>query len=184
MAQVASSGYTVEDLDWLRDDLGFAHIELDPWGSLIVTPASDEHETAVATLAYQAIQQLDLPAGCVRSNGFAWLVPGGSGYLNIPDLTVLADGWRRIEDLHVTPPPLLIAEVASPSTRRADRGHKLSDYRQGGANAYLLVDLPSEPGADTAFELYDFLNDRHLTAVGSLDVVIAGTVVHFDLTEP
>jgi hypothetical protein len=75
MAQAATSGYTVDDLDWLRDELGFADIELDPWGSLIVTLASDDHETAVARLAHQAIQQLDLPGGCVRVNGLAWKVP-------------------------------------------------------------------------------------------------------------
>jgi hypothetical protein len=53
MASPAAIGYSVDDLDWLRDELGIAHIELDPWGSLIVTPATDEHETAVAILNEQ-----------------------------------------------------------------------------------------------------------------------------------
>jgi hypothetical protein len=32
---VKDGGYTYDDLDWLRDELGVAHLELDPWGSLI-----------------------------------------------------------------------------------------------------------------------------------------------------
>ena len=60
MAYAVKDGeYTYDDLDWLRDELGVAHLELDPWGCLIVTPASDEHETAVAVMHAQAIRQLD-----------------------------------------------------------------------------------------------------------------------------
>jgi hypothetical protein len=62
VAETAAAGYGVDDLDWLRDELGIAHLELDPWGSLIVSPATDGHETAVAVLAHQAVRQLALPA--------------------------------------------------------------------------------------------------------------------------
>ena len=89
MAYPAATGYSVEDLDWLRDELGIAHIELDPWASLIATPATDEHETVVAILNEQAVRQLPLPPGSIRVNGFAWKVPGGSGYTNVPDLAAL-----------------------------------------------------------------------------------------------
>ena len=30
---VKDGGYTYDDLDWLRDELGVAHLELDPWGA-------------------------------------------------------------------------------------------------------------------------------------------------------
>ena len=122
MAIPATTGYTVEDLDWLRDELGIAHIELDPWGSIIVTPATDDHEIVLAILHEQAVRRLDLPSGSVWSNGFAWKVPGGSGYTNVPDLVVLGPGWARVAGSHVSPPPLLVVEVASPSTRAVDRG--------------------------------------------------------------
>lgn len=115
----------------LRDELGVPHLGLDPWGSLIASPATDEHETAMPVLHDQAVRQLGLPAGCIRSNGFAWKVPGGSRYLNVPDVTVLAPGWQRVGDWHVDPPPLLLVEVASPSTGAVDRGRKLADYRLG-----------------------------------------------------
>ena len=176
MAYPAATGYSVDDLDWLRDELGIAHLELDPWGSLIVTPATDEHEAAVAELHGQALRQLDLPNECIRSNGFAWRVPGGSGYTNVPDLTVLDPGWHRVGETHVIPPPLLVVEVASPSTRGVDRGRKLADYRLGGAALYLLVDLPS------TFEVHDFAADTVISATESITLVVAGHTVRFDLT--
>jgi Uma2 family endonuclease len=180
----SSSGYTVDDLDWLRAELGMAHVELDPWGSLIVSPATDEHETAVAILMHQAIVQLGLPAGCVRANGLAWQVPDGSGYLNVPDLAVVAPGWSRVGDVHLEPPPLLVVEIASPSTRRADRGRKLTDYRLGGAGLYVLVDLPGRgAGTEATFEAHDFATGQVTTAAGMIDLDVAGRPLRFDLTE-
>ena len=179
---VTAGGYRVEDLDWLRDELGIAHLELDPWGSLIVSPATDEHETAVAVLHHQADRQLALPGGCVRSNGLAWKVPGGSGYLNVPDLAVVAPGWTRIGDLHLEPPPLLVVEVGSPSTRTVDRTRKLADYRLGGAGLYLLVDLPG-PGSEVTFEAHDFATEQITTATGTIDLAVASRPVRLDLTQ-
>ncbi|MGI8982945.1 MAG: Uma2 family endonuclease [Acidimicrobiales bacterium] len=176
MVNLATTGYTVDDLGWLRNEIRVvAHLELDPWGSLIVSPADDEHETAVAVLCAEANRQLDLPAGRVRPAGFAWVVPGGTGYLMIPDLTIVAPGWRRVEELHVEPPPLLVVEVASPSTRRVDRSRKLADYRLGGAEKYLLVDLPD------AFELHDFAAGTVLTTAGEIDLLVGGQPLRFSL---
>src|SRR3712207_3808733 len=102
MADLATAGYTVDDLDWLRNEINVvAHLELDPWGSLIVSPVSDEHQAAMALLHEQAVKQLGLPPGSVWANGFQWTVPGGSGYLMIPDLAILAPGWQRAGELHV-----------------------------------------------------------------------------------
>lgn len=39
MAFAAPMGYSVEDLDWLRAEIGVAHLELDPWGSLMLSKA-------------------------------------------------------------------------------------------------------------------------------------------------
>lgn len=183
MTQVATApGYTVDDLDWLRSELGVAHLELDPWGSLIVSPATDSHEAAVAILCGQALEGTGLPAKYVRVNSPAWKVPGGSGYTNVPDLAVLAPGWARVGELHIEPSPLLVVEVGSPSTRGVDRGRKLSDYRLGGAGAYLLVDLPGD-GKPPAFELHDFANDALTTATATIEVAVGGVLVGFDLTE-
>jgi len=182
---VTPGGYGVEDLDWLRDELGITHLELDPWGSLIVSPATDAHETAVAVLHDQAVRQLALPAGCVRSNGLAWKVPGGSGYVNVADLAVVAADWKRTRELHIQPPPLLVVEVGSPSTRAVDRSRKLSDYRLGGAGLYLLVDLPA-PGsvAEAVFEAHDFTTKRTFTAAGAIELVVADRTIRLDLSGP
>ncbi|MEA2685193.1 MAG: hypothetical protein QOE93_388 [Actinomycetota bacterium] len=178
-------GYTVDDLDWLRDEIGVAHLELDPWGSLIVTPATDEHEIAVSRLIAQAIRGLGLPDGCVRVNGFPWTVPGGSGYTNMPDIAVLDPSSTRVGELHLDPPPLLVVEVASPSTRRVDRTRKLADYQLGGAGVYLLVDLPSPGGpAEVMFEAHDFAAGQVTTAAGAIDLVVGRRPVRFDLTPP
>lgn len=181
MARSTFVSYTADDLDWLRDELGMAHVELDPWGSLIVAPATDSHELAEAILGTQSVQQLQLPAGSVRTNNFAWMVPGGSGYLCVPDLAVLAPGWRRVDEWHLDPPPLLVAEIASPSTRSADRGRKLADYRLGGAGVYLLVDLPSPAGGHVTFEAHDARTGRRSVSSGTIDLVLAGQPLQFDL---
>ncbi len=173
MVDLAPMGYTVDDLDWLRDEIGVAHLELDPWGSLIVSPAGDEHEAAAAALVRQAVEQL---THTVSSNGFAWIVPGGTGYVMVPDLTVLAPGWRRVDELHFDPPPLLVVEIASRSTRWVDRSRKLADYRLGGAEKYLLVDLPAN------FELHDFVAGRVVKSTGPIELEVGGQPVRFDLS--
>ena len=173
MADVATTGYTVDDLDWLRDEIGVAHLELDPWGSLIVSPADDNHEIAQGRLLRQAVEQLDRDHLVLAS--FAWVVPGGTGYLMVPDMMVLAPGWRRADELHIDPPPVLVVEIASPSTRRVDRSRKLADYRLGGAQTYLLVDLPA------AFELHDFTAGTVVTSTGSIELEVGGRQARFEL---
>ena len=170
-----SGGYTVDDLDWLRNELNLAaRLELDPWGSLIVSPATDEHEIAQAQLLRQAVLQLE-GTGCSVFPSMPWTVAHGTGYLMIPDLTALAADWRRDGELGLAPPPLLVAEIASPSTRRADRTRKLADYRLGGAGLYLLVDLPA------TFELHDFAAGTVVKAEGQIDLVVGGQPVRFSL---
>jgi Uma2 family endonuclease len=181
VASQATTGYTVEDLAWLGAELGIAHVELDPWGSVIVTPASDEQERALARLVDQVVTQLRQP-GCVLVNGLAWKVPSGSGYVNVPDLAVVAPEWQRVGDYHLEPPPLLIIEIASPSTRAVDRGRKLSDYQLGGAGLYVLVDLPQFSGASQAtFDLYDFRSGATAAEAGAIDLVVKDAALHLDL---
>ena len=123
-------------------------------------------------LTRQATRQLSHD---VSVNGLGWIVPGGTGYLIVPDLTILASGWQRLDELHFNPPPLLVVEIASPSSRRVDRTRKLADYRLGGAENYLLVDLPD------AFELHDFVAGTVVKAAGSIDLVVGGQPLRFSL---
>src|SRR5829696_4513393 len=93
----------------------------------------------------------------------------------VPDLLVLRPGWQRVDDLHFDPPPLLVVEIASRSTRGVDRSRKLADYRLGGAELYLLVDLPD------AFELHDFAAGTVVTATGQIDLTVGGQPLRFSL---
>jgi Uma2 family endonuclease len=184
MAAVISSGYTIDDFDWVRANLGVAHVELDPWGNLIVTPPSDLHEYVVSLLVLQLGRQLSSPEGRVVTNGLAWRVPGGSGYLNMPDVMVLERGWRERNDEGLVPAPLLVVEVASPSTRTVDRGRKLDDYMRGGADAYLLVDVPTlTPVREPTFELHRQLAAEHEVAGGRIRLAVGPDEVELDLTD-
>lgn len=150
--------YTPDDLLWLREHLG-GHVELDPWGNAVVSPASDPHFNEIVRLHESLVLALAGADAVVGSEGPPWRVPSGSGYTNVPDLTVLPgsgvgrataegaelaerSGPRPDHEWHLSPPPLLVVEVASPSTRVIDRTRKAQDYLLGGAGAYLLVDLP------------------------------------------
>ena len=174
MADLAvSGGYTVDDLRWLRESFNVpVHVELDPWGSPVVSPVDDDHEIARVALIRQAGIQLER-AHVVPS--MPWMVPGGSGYLMIPDLTVLPAGWRRDGEWGFDPAPLLIVEVSSRSTRHADRTRKLADYRLGAAGLYLLVDLPA------TFEAHILTTGDVVTATGEIDLLVGGEPVHFTL---
>lgn len=176
MVNLAITGYTVDDLDWLRDEIGVAHLELDPWGSVIVSPGTDEHEIAQGELLVQAALQLRV-AGYKVLPSMPWTVAGGTGYMMIPDLTVLAKDWRRVGELGLDPPPLLVVEIASRSTRHVDRSRKLADYRLGGAGLYLLVDLPA------TFEVHDFAAGTVVKAAGAIDVAVGGQPLRLSLPE-
>jgi len=176
-----STGFTVEDLDRLRSALGVAHAELDPWGNLIVTPASDLHEAVVGALVAQLAVQLQATGLFVGVNGVAWRPAGGSGYLNVPDVIVLASGWNRRPGEDFDVPPFLVVEVASPSTRAFDRGRKLKDYLDGGAQAVLLVDIPTLAPVDApTFELHQ-RDDAPTIAPVRITLRVGGTPVLLDL---
>ena len=136
-----AAGYQAEDLLWVRDALGTSHVELDPWGNLIVSPATAPHEWAVWALVRLFTLGLEGTGASVHT-GWGWRAYRGSGYLNVPDVLVLAPGCLPTSADGLSVPPLLVVEIASPTTRANDRGRKADDYLLGRADAYLLADLP------------------------------------------
>jgi Uma2 family endonuclease len=175
MVNLAQSEYTVEDLDRLRNEFNVVvHVELDPWGSLLVSPVDDRHEIARGELVRQANVQLGV-AGHQVYPSMPWTVSSGTGYLMIPDLTVLPAGWQREGELGLDPPPLLVVEIASRSTRHVDRTRKLADYRLGRARMYLLLDLPA------SFEAHDLTTGKVVKAAGQIDLVVGGQPIRFSL---
>ena len=112
-------------------------------------PSADDHVLATAELARQAILQV---SHTVSVNGFVWSVPGGTGYVMKPDLLILDRGWQCVDELHFDPPPLLVVEFASPSTREGDRSRKLGAAGPGQLVAPPLArpDHPPHPGRRAA----------------------------------
>lgn len=184
MAIAASRyAYTEEDIEWARLTFETPHIEIDPWGNFIVSPPSDPHMFAVSVFVGFLYRQLAEPAGNVHCNGLAWKPDRGSGYLMYPDIMVVPTGWRH-ERLQLQPPPSLVVEVASPSTRHADRTRKLADYRIGGAGAYVLVDLPKlAPVDQPTADVHDFERPERsaMRVMGVVTVAVGDENVEIDL---
>ncbi len=128
---------TYEDLVALPDD-GMRHELID--GELIVTPTPRvRHQDGV-----MALHELLSSFVWEHAVGRCYDLPGDlevlPGQLTQPDLFVVPAGARfdRWED---APSPILVIEVASPSTARYDRGTKRRFYQRAGIPEYWIVDL-------------------------------------------
>lgn len=123
---------TVEDLDLMPDD-GQRYELID--GVLVVSPSPvPAHQVVVVELLYR-----------LRS-----LCPDELSVLTAP-MDVLAEDTAVEPDILVTRrsalgaryvegPPLLVAEVLSPSTRMYDLNTKFSRYQRAGVESYWVVD--------------------------------------------
>ena len=108
-------------------------------GLLIVNPPTRHHQRVVRRLLEL------LTAACPP--GHEVLFERGwrtvEGHDRIPDLMV--SGVGACDDaMLIEPPPLLVVEVLSPSTRDIDLGDKTAEYSRAGAEWYWVVD-PDEP---------------------------------------
>jgi Uma2 family endonuclease len=137
---------TVADLDAMPDD-GHRYELID--GTLIVTPApTPQHQRVLRELAL-AVHPL-VPSGYE----LLWAPTDVrlSTRTNLqPDLFVASLGDPDTQRVSI--PPLLVAEVLSPSTRHVDLGLKRSKYAALGTTSYWVVD-PGAPSI-TAWELVD-----------------------------
>jgi Uma2 family endonuclease len=101
-------------------------------GIAVVTPAGLPKHQVVAARLVRLLQDA-LPDMWAYAEGGVDLVRS----LRIPDVLVVSD----LEDeLWIATPPLIAAEVISPSSRTEDRVRKLNEYLIGGIAYYLLVD--------------------------------------------
>ncbi len=58
----------------------------------------------------------------------------------VPDIAVVCDARKIVEDAGIIGPPDLIVEIISPSNEYVDRHDKLRKYRQAGVKEYWIVD--------------------------------------------
>src|ERR1700722_1309774 len=138
---------TIEDLDQMQDD-GFRH-ELDD-GILVVYPAPTLiHHLVVSRL--MTCLDAQAPAGFVVLAG-----PGveiSPIQYRIPDISVVRSVDLNIADRSITKPPVLVVEVASPSTAPYDRNRKKDVYAAFGISSYWIVKPDLKAPGITAFEL-------------------------------
>lgn len=108
-------------------------------GELLVTPAPRKaHQRLVARLVRLLADYLDRwPVGEVYPGGD---VQSGPDSLVIPDILVHDSVAARIESWHTGRPPLLVVEILSPSSERADRFQKRRHYQELGVPHYWLID--------------------------------------------
>jgi Uma2 family endonuclease len=120
-------------------------------GELVVSPSgSVRHSTAISSLLSQ-IFDVTRQHGWILHTNLTTHVAATRERL-IPDLMVAPPGAATFSDCELLAPGvLLVAEVASLSSRRRDREQKKRAYAQGGVPLYLLIDRFAAPAAVTLF---------------------------------
>jgi Uma2 family endonuclease len=138
---------TIDDLEPLPYNGN--RFELDD-GVLVVTPppmAGHQH----------VVQRLSEILGVARPPGFQ-VFPGLGVQMSrvqyrIPDLVVVKAGEVGFKDRSAVKPPVLVVEVASPSTAIYDRNRKKDVYEGFGIESYWIVKPELEKPSLIAFEL-------------------------------
>jgi len=132
----ARSVWTVHDLERLPDDGNRYEIL---HGELFVTPLpTNGHQGVAVSLT------ITLGGWCRQHTGWAVRAPGGvyvseTTWLE-PDVAVYAAPFHADVPWREMPPPLLVAEVLSPSTRKRDRHRKRPAYLAHGVGEVWIVD--------------------------------------------
>ncbi len=140
---------TVEDV-WDIPADGRRHELIE--GALFVTPAPGAaHQTCVLELAI-LLRAAHRPEHMVLVAPFDWIA--GPQTLLQPDVLVaMRADVAATSDKRLERTPLMVIEVASPSTRMVDRGTKRLAFEAAGVSVYWIVD-PDVPSL-TVFRLQD-----------------------------
>jgi Uma2 family endonuclease len=149
--------FTYDDLRSFPDD-GYRRELID--GQLIVSPSPIRlHQRCVGEL-YALLRQAAPPEMEVLPGPID--VVFAPGTVLVPDVIVVP--MQQPPEPNITHPPLLVVEVASPSTRRTDRTLKLATYEAAGVPSYWLVD-PEGPTL-TVVELGEGVYGDPVTVTG------------------
>lgn len=135
---IGSDGFTVADLDdFPEDGLRYELIE----GMLLVSAVPILLHQRMCARIYDLLRSA-CPPELEGLQGPVGVVTGPATLFQ-PDVVVL-----RTADVSLArgeaPPPLLVIEVRSPSSRLIDQGTKRLAYREAGIGAYWMAD-PHEP---------------------------------------
>lgn len=133
VSATSASPFTYEDLQGMPDD-GRRYELLD--GALLVTPSlGTAHQVCTGAL-YVLLRQHRRQGDIVLIGPFDYVISEVT--VLVPDVIVARRADLGTANLQAT--PLLVVEVASPSTRRIDPTAKRVAYEEAGVPAYWLVD--------------------------------------------
>jgi Uma2 family endonuclease len=127
-------------------------------GLCVVNPPSRSHSRTQAH--FVDLLRPHCPATHEVLTGWGWHI--GPELDFEPDIMV-TDRSSPDDDVLRHPPPLLVVEISSPSTRDVDFGKKRLSYAAGGAGWYWIVDLLRQ--AVVVLENLDatFVERQHIT---------------------
>ncbi|NJL29625.1 MAG: Uma2 family endonuclease [Thermoanaerobaculia bacterium] len=114
-----------EFLDWDGDD--DRRYELVGGVPVVIPIPSGAHQIIAANLAHHLAEALDEHPPCHARYGAPIEIAGRADTCHVADLAVTCQPHEPGQKL--TPEPLVIVEILSPSTERRDRKVKLPDYR-------------------------------------------------------
>ena len=124
--------YTVEDYRQWKGDWQLIHgiaISMSP------SPAGP-HERVALRLGAWLLSQLEAgDSNCCPYAGLDWIVSEDT--VVRPDVMVVCGDQP---EMHLEKPPVLVAEILSPATWKADTEIKRAIYNESGVKVYLLVD--------------------------------------------
>jgi Uma2 family endonuclease len=138
---------TIDDLDLMPDDGN--RYELDD-GVIVMSPSPVAGHQAV-------VLRLSVTLDAVCPPEFR-VLPGlgvamSQSQYRIPDIVVVSAEDVAFDEHSVARPPVLVVEVASPSTAIYDRNRKKEVYARFGIESYWIVTPDLEKPVLTAFEL-------------------------------
>jgi Uma2 family endonuclease len=139
--------FTVDDLDRMPDD-GRRYELLD--GVLVVSPRPTTVHQLAATRLATLLENACPDELCVLAEPALQLSDDTEFD---PDVVVVR--WEDVGGAKITAPPLLVAEIRSPSTALIDLNRKKTAYRELGVQCYWIVDPDPEHPSITAFGLQD-----------------------------
>ncbi len=119
-------------------------------------PTVNEPTLGHQFMAYRLARTMEpyVPDGyLVLPLGQDWVLRESPLLVRVPDVLVLPADAPRDEHI-LAEPPLLVAEILSPSTRRTDLVAKRHEYAAAGLQHYLIAD-PGEPPLLAYYRLID-----------------------------
>jgi Uma2 family endonuclease len=136
-------------------------------GMVLVSPPDRvAHSSRIIRIAAALLSAAPDGMEVLGPNCGVYYDPSSPSNFVMPDVLVACVDDVDDDGVHV--PPLLVIEVLSGSTRRRDRGEKMTIYAEFGVRYYWLVD--PERRTASVLELQNCRYEEVLTAVGELVV--------------